>query len=82
MFEIKLCRTKAAVSVKPKRSMRLDTGKLKGRFTVIAATPIAAVIKVGQEEVVCHQYGEIFFKSLRDEQAIRKIAQEIYETAA
>jgi len=77
-FEIKPCKTRAAYSVKPKKNIKLDLAKLK-EFKIKAETPIASVIDIDGEEIIVHRYGEIKFKTLRDEAKIRKIAEKIYE---
>lgn len=81
MFDIKLCRTKAAMSVKPVKQLRIDLSRLSKKFEIVAFTPVAAVLKIDEDDIVVHRYGEIFFKKLRDEAAISKIAQEIYREA-
>lgn len=82
MFEIKLCKTKSAIIVKPVRNVKLDLAKMNKSFNVIAQTSIASVLKIDNEEVVVHRYGDIYFKSLKDESLINKIAQEIYKIAS
>ncbi|MBI2545714.1 hypothetical protein HYV81_00890 [Candidatus Woesearchaeota archaeon] len=81
MFEVKLCRTRAALSAKPVKQLRLNLARLSGKFEVVVTTPVAAVLKVNNEDIVVHQYGEIFFKKLKDEAAIIKIVQDIYKVA-
>jgi len=78
-FEIKPCKTRAAYSVKPKKNIKLNLSKLKGNFRIKAETPIATVIEVDGEEIIVHRHGELKFKKLRDENKIKKIAEEIYE---
>lgn len=80
MFQIKLCKTKAAYSVKPANRMKLDLGKLKQKYKTSIDTPICIVID-DFGGVVVHEYGEIVFKKLTDEKKIRSIAEEIYEVA-
>jgi len=81
MFEIKLCKTKSAIIVKPIKNLKLDLARMNSRFNVIAQTSIASVLRFDNEEVVVHRYGDIYFKSLKDESLINKIAQEIYKIA-
>ena len=78
MFEIKLCRTKAVISVKPVKQITLRLEKLTEIFPVVVQTPVASVLTIDDDQVIVHAYGEIFFKKLRDEARISEIAQEIY----
>jgi hypothetical protein len=81
-LEIKPCKTRATYSVKPKKSVKLDLSKLKSSFNIKAETPIASVIDVDGEEIIIQKYGEIRFKTLKDEAKIKKIAEKIYEALA
>ena len=65
------------MSVKPDKKIKLDLEKIKKRFKVLIDTPILLVIDE-QGEIIVHSYGELLFKTLRDEEKIRKIAEEIY----
>ena len=76
-FDIKLCKTKGAYSVKFNKKIDIDFKKLKGYKTIIE-TPILIVLNVDNEEVIVHKYGEIIFKKLKDEKKIIKIANEIF----
>ncbi len=78
-FEIKPCKTRATYSVKPKKNIKLDLSKLKENFKIKAETPIATVIESEGEEIIVHRYGEIKFKTCKDEGKIKKIAEKIYE---
>ena len=80
-FEIKPCKTKATFSVKPKGKMDIDLPKLKNRFKVKIETPIASVIEFEGEEIIVHRHGEIRFKTLKDENRIRHIAEIIYRNS-
>ncbi len=80
-LEIKPCKTRATFSVKPKKNIKLDLSRLKDKFKIRAETPIAAVIEIEGEEIIVHRYGEIRFKTLRDENKIRKISELIYKYA-
>ena len=80
-LEIKPCKTRATFSVKLKKNVKLDLSKLKDRFKIKAETPIASVIETEGEEIIVHKYGEIRFKTLKDESKIKKIAEKIYEAA-
>lgn len=80
-LEIKPCKTRATFSVKPKTNIKLDLSKLKSFFKIKAETPIASVIDVDGEEIIIQKYGELRFKTLKDETKIKKIAEKIYEAA-
>ena len=76
-FDIKLCKTRGAYSVKLNKKIDIDFKKLKG-YKIIIETPILVVLKVDNEEIIVHKYGEIIFKKLKDEKKIIKIANEIF----
>ncbi len=78
-FSIKLCKTKASYSVKPIKNLKLDLSKIKKKFNVTIETPILLVIKEDNEEIIIHDFGEIVFKTLKDEDKIRDIAMRIYK---
>jgi len=76
-FDIKLCKTKGAYSVKLNKQVKLDFNLLKD-FEVVLETPILVVLKVDNEEIVVHRYGEIIFKTLKDEDKIIEIAKKVF----
>ncbi|MEM4336598.1 MAG: hypothetical protein QXG86_01185 [Candidatus Woesearchaeota archaeon] len=78
-FEIKPCKTRAAFNVKPLNNVNVDIKKLARKFKVKKITPIAGVFIYDGEEFIVHRYGQITFKSLKDENKIKKIAQIVYE---
>jgi len=78
-FEIKPCKTKATYSVKPKKNVKLDLSKLKNKFKIKIETPIASVIEFEGEEIIVHRHGEIRFKTLRDEEKIKRISDMVYK---
>lgn len=78
-YTIKPCKTKAAFSVKPKDKLKLNFEKLKQHFETILDNPIALVLKIDQEEVVVHNYGDLLFKTLKNAEKITEIADKIYE---
>ncbi|MBW3014921.1 hypothetical protein KY330_00705 [Candidatus Woesearchaeota archaeon] len=80
-YDIVPCKSKAAVSVKPLNQVKLDFNKLRKQFEILLDNPIALVLKVGDDEVIVHNYGEMLFKTLKDEGLIRKIADKIFEEA-
>lgn len=82
MFEIKLCKNKGAYSAKPLKTISLDLQKLKKEFKVVDYTPVVMVIDIDGELIV-HSHGEILFKGReeKDMEAMKKIANRIYEVA-
>lgn len=76
-FHIKLCKTKAAISVKPNKRIDLNLNKIKKEFKIKLETPILLVLDE-KGDVIVHKYGEIIFKKLKDEDNIMKIAEKIY----
>lgn len=77
-FTINRCKTKAKFSVKLNKNTKLNLAKIASNFGVIVETPILLVLKIGKEEIIVHDYGEILFKSLEDEEKIENIAKKIY----
>ncbi|MBU0461360.1 MAG: hypothetical protein KJ574_02110 [Nanoarchaeota archaeon] len=80
-FTISKCKTKAVMSVKPKKNMQLNLDKIRKNFKVILDTPILLVIKE-EDEIIVHGYGELLFKTFTDEKKIERIAKKIYEVAS
>jgi len=76
-FQIKPCKTRAAVSVKPKNKVNLNLNNIKKEFKVSVKTPILLVLDF-EGGIIVHKYGEIVFKKLKDEKKVRKIAKRIY----
>ncbi len=79
IFDIKLCKTKAAWTVNPKKNIKIDLNKLKSKYKTLIDTPILVVINADGEEIIVHNYGEIMFKTLKDEKKIESLARKIYE---
>ena len=48
-------------------------------FEIILDTPVLVVLKVDDEDIVLHKYGEIIVKSLKDEDKIIEIAKKVFE---
>lgn len=82
MFEIRPCRSRAALEAVPKKNLRVNLESVKKRFKVIAETPIAVVIDSGCE-VIVHRYGKLTFKNLSDtlenRETARGIAESVYQ---
>ncbi len=81
MFAIKKCRDKGGYSVKPLKNIRLEIGRLKDEFEVVADTPILYVIR-DECEIIVHGYGELVFKNFSDVKKIREKAEKIYKLCA
>ena len=77
-FTLKLCKTKAAYSVKPFRNVRLNLNQIKSAYEPIIETPLLLIIKIRGYEVIVHNYGELIFKDLKNELIIKQISKEIY----
>jgi hypothetical protein len=77
MFKIELCKSKGAYEVKPIAPVRLSLARIKNRFNTRLATPVLVVIDY-DGEIVVHQFGKLFFKTLKDMERIKSIAEEIY----
>ena len=77
-FTLKLCKTKAAYSVKPFRNVRLNLNQIKNAYDPVIETPLLLIINVKGYEVIVHNYGELIFKDLKNELIIKQIAKEIY----
>ncbi|MBU2634534.1 MAG: HesA/MoeB/ThiF family protein [Nanoarchaeota archaeon] len=79
-FIIKLCKTKAAYSTKINKKLNLN--QISKKYKTIVKTPILLIIKVNNHEIIVHNYGELIFKDLKDEDKINKIAKEIYNESS
>jgi hypothetical protein len=71
------CKTKKGLSVKPKRSTKLDLESIKKRFKLVLDADVLVVIEK-EGEIVVHGYGELLFKDLKDKKRIKEIAEEIF----
>ncbi|MBS3107555.1 hypothetical protein J4468_01440 [Candidatus Woesearchaeota archaeon] len=76
-FTLFKCKDKGGISIKPKNPVNLDLASLKSKFNVIMFTPITMVIDE-DGEIIVHNYGELLFKTLKDEAKITEIARRIY----
>jgi len=86
-FEIKLCKTKAAFSTKLKTNTKLNLKKIveEKEYKVITDTPVLLVIEDEKEEsgeIIVYEYGELLFKTLKDTEKLKKIAEKIYHNYA
>ncbi|MFC1753912.1 hypothetical protein ACFL96_11075 [Thermoproteota archaeon] len=80
-FSVSECKTKAATAVKPVKKIKLDLDKIRKNFEIVLDTDILLVIRK-EDEIIIHNYGELLFKTMTDEDKIRKIARKIYEVGA
>ncbi|MFQ5474560.1 MAG: ThiF family adenylyltransferase [Candidatus Nanoarchaeia archaeon] len=80
-YLVTMCKRKAAMAAKPIRHMSLDFDKLKSKYEVVLDTPILLVLRA-DDEVIVYKHGEILFKTMTDEDKVRKAADKIYEVAA
>lgn len=78
MFEISECKTKAGISVKPKKNLKLDFKEIKKKFEVIFDSPVALVIRIDGCDIIVHKYGELLFKNCKDKVKIEVIAKKVY----
>ena len=79
-FTVQKCKTRKGWSVKPKQNVKLNLNEVRKAFKVVLDTPILLVIDYNGE-IIVHDYGEILFKDLKDEEMIKKIVREIYSAA-
>ena len=59
--------------------MFIDLKKITNKFDTIEDAGIIAVIKIENEEIIIHNYGEILFKTLTDIEKIKILAKKIYD---
>ncbi len=78
-FVVSECKTKSAYTAKPKKKMLLDIRKITKNFETVEDAVIIAVIKIKDEEIIVHDYGELLFKTLTEVDRIKEIAKEIYK---
>jgi hypothetical protein len=79
MFEIKDCKTRAAVTAKPTKNVKIDVEKLAKKYDTTFVSRIVVTVIIEGEEVIVHKHGEIMFKTLNDKEKAKKIAKEIYD---
>ncbi len=89
MFDVMPCKTKAVYETKLKKTGKLNLNAIKKQFTTLADAGIVLVIKVQiqeknekqtiEDEIIVQEYGTLQFKTLKNEEQIRKIAKKIYE---
>ena len=82
MFTVKPCKEKGGMSAKPLKNIRINLDKIRSNFKVVMDTPVLVVIETDDHQVIVHNYGELIFKDLTEEDKIRQIAEKIYEVAS
>lgn len=86
-LQIKPCKTKGGISAKSSKINKLNLLNIKKKFSkkLVLDTPILLVVDYGKlggnscGEIIIHQHGQLTFKELKDEKAIRHIAEEIFK---
>ena len=81
LFEIKICKTKAAYAAKPKRHLKMNLEKLKNKYNIKADAGIVLIADIDGEDVIIHSFGEILFKGCKDIKKMHRIAEDIYKVA-
>lgn len=76
-FIIKLCKSKDSYTVK--KNTKLNLNKLSKEFKTVVKTPILLIIKVGNQEIIVHNHGELKFKNTTNKNLIKRLAKRIYE---
>ncbi len=79
-MKIEKCKTRQGYKVKPDKRLQLDMHKLKHiqLIQIIHWTPIVAICKYKEVEIIIHRYGELQFKEDLDIEIIRNMAMELY----
>ena len=81
MFTLQPCADKGGLSAKLAQPRTLNLHAISVHFHTIISTPHVIVIKTDAGEAIVHSYGEIIFKEAKDENAIKRIAETIFECA-
>jgi len=81
IYKIEFCKSKAAMSAKPQKNLKLNMKKVVENFDVVADANIVAVINIEGEEIVVHDYGELLFKKEKNEDRLKELAEKVYEVA-
>lgn len=79
LFKVELCKTHAAMKTTLSKNGKLNLENIKKTFDTVLDTPILLVVKADGEEIIVHSYGELMFKTLKDEKRIEVLAKKIYE---
>ncbi len=83
-FLIVPCTTRSAYSAKTRTSIKLNLNKIKENFETIIDTPVVLVVKDKENtntEIIIHNYGEIVFKNISDQNKMKELAEKIYAIA-
>lgn len=76
-FTVEYCTTKAAFRTKPLKQIKLNLDRIKKQFETIIDTPLVLLVKE-EDEIVVHKFGELLFKTIKDEEKIKRIAEKLY----
>jgi len=80
MLDIRLCKTKGGIAVRPATAIKMDFIKLKSKYKIVASTPQVIILR-DEDEIIVHKYGELIFKNMKNKPIIKKIAEKIYDIA-
>jgi hypothetical protein len=75
-FELTLCKTGATLTVRTNKPLSLE--RIKNNFGLLRDAKVTLLLEIDNEQVIVNKQGEIIFKTLRDEDKIMKIANQIY----
>ena len=76
-FELKLCKTGATLTLRTNKPLNLE--KIRKSFGVLRDAKVTLLLDIDNEQVIINKNGEIIFKTLRDEDKIMRIANQIYQ---
>ncbi|MBS3164271.1 hypothetical protein J4439_02475 [Candidatus Woesearchaeota archaeon] len=79
-FELRPCKSKAALEAVPSAQVRLDFGRIAARYSPLARTPQVLVLSVDAVQVVVHRFGKLTFRDCAERRA-REIATRLYAEA-
>ena len=77
-YEVRPCKTGAAYKTFPNKILKVNLDEVRKNFDVVLDTPLLVVVKVENEEVIVHGFGELVFKTLRNEDKVKEISEQIY----
>lgn len=83
-YIIEKCKRKAAYKAKPIKRIKLDIEKVKKvqNAKIISDAKIAVVLDFDGEQVIVQEYGTVTFKTLKNKEKIKEIAEKIYHAGA
>ncbi len=77
-FEIRKCKGKAALTINPKKKVRIDLLEKAKEFDCLVETPVMLIIKYEDMIINIYENGKVRVPTL-DEEKAKKIAEEIYK---